>query len=245
MKTLPLAGLAGAVLFSVSQFAAAQDDPITVIVTASRSAETVDETLVPVTVITREQIERSGATTLPEVLSTVPGVVIVRNGGAGQQASVLLRGTESRHVLVLIDGVRVGSATLGATPFQHIPLDQVDRVEVVRGPRSSLYGSDAIGGVIQIFTRRGKGAPQSSLTVRTGTHETGEVSAGISGGSDAAWYLMHATAFTTEGFDVCRSESTGVGGCYADQPDDDGYDNTSLSFRSGGRIGERFEVEAA
>ena len=235
MKTFPLAGLAGAVLFSVSLFAAAQDDPITVVVTASRSAETVDETLVPVTVITRGQIERGGATTLPEVLSTVPGVVITRNGGVGQQASLFLRGTESDHVLVLIDGVKAGSATLGTTPFQHIPLDQVDRIEVVRGPRSSLYGSEAIGGVIQIFTRRGGEDPQPSLNIGAGSHETGSIGAGISGGGDTTWYSMHASAFTTRGFDVRRDT----------EPDDDGYENTALSMRLGGQISERLEVEAS
>ncbi len=235
MKTFLLAGMAGAMLLSVSLPTTAQDDPITVVVTASRSAETVDETLVPVTVITREQIERGGATTLPEVLSTVPGVVISRNGGAGQQASLFLRGTESDHVLVLIDGVKAGSATLGTTPFQHIPLDQVDRVEIVRGPRSSLYGSEAIGGVIQIFTRRGGDDPEHSLSVGAGSHETGKIGAGISGGGGTAWYSMHASAFTTAGFDVRRDT----------EPDDDGYENTALSLRSGGQISERLEVEAS
>ncbi len=235
MKTFPPAGIAGVLLYSVSLFAAAQDNPITVVVTASRTAETVDETLVPVTVITREAIERGGATTLSEVLSNVPGVVITRNGGAGQQASLFLRGTESDHVLVLIDGVKAGSATLGTTPFHHIPLDQVDRIEVVRGPRSSLYGSEAIGGVIQIFTRRGGDDLQPSLNIGAGSHGTGKVSAGISGGSDKAWYSMHASAFTTAGFDVRRDT----------EPDDDGHENTALSVRWGGQVGERLEVEAS
>ncbi len=235
MKTYPLAGIAGVLLYTVSLFAAAQDNPITVVVTASRTAETVDETLVPVTVITREAIERGGATTLSEVLSTVPGVVITRNGGAGQQASLFLRGTESDHVLVLIDGVKAGSATLGAMPFQHIPLDQVDRIEVVRGPRSSLYGSEAIGGVVQIFTRRGGDDPRPSLSIGEGSHETRKIDAGISGGSGTAWYSMHASAFTTAGFDVRRDA----------EPDDDGYENTALSLRSGGQVGERLEVEAS
>ena len=156
-------------------------------------------------------------------------------GGAGQQASLFLRGTESDHVLVLIDGVKAGSATLGAMPFQHIPLDQVDRIEVVRGPRSSLYGSEAIGGVIQIFTRRGGDDPQPSLSIGAGSHETGKIDAGISGGSGTAWYSMHASAFSTAGFDVRRDT----------EPDDDGYENTALSVRSGGQVSERLEVEAS
>lgn len=242
MKTPLLAGLAGAMLLSVPPVVVAQNVPFTVVVTASRSAETMDDTLVPVTVVTREQIDRSGAATLPEVLSTVPGVMVTRNGGEGQPVSLMLRGTESDHVLVLIDGVKAGSATLGTAPFQHIPLAQVERVEVVRGSRSSLYGSEAIGGVIQIFTRRGGVDPQQAIAAGAGSHDTGEVSGGISGGSDNAWYSLHASAFTTDGFDACRA---GNGGCWTDEPDEDGYDRTAFSLRAGSRVGERLVVDAA
>ena len=119
----------------------------TVIVTATRTAEMVDETLAPVTVITRKEIEDLQASSVADVLRTVPGVILTNNGGLGQATSLFLRGTNSGHVTVLVDGVRVGSATLGTTPFELIPLAQVEKIEIVRGPRSSLYGANAIGGV--------------------------------------------------------------------------------------------------
>ncbi|MDD9857207.1 MAG: TonB-dependent receptor plug domain-containing protein, partial [Gammaproteobacteria bacterium] len=101
-----------------------EDDILTILITASRFAETADETLAPVTVITREEIEEKQAATLEEVLRTVPGVVLNNNGGVGKNTSLFLRGTASNNVLVLIDGVKIGSATNGATPFQHLPIDQ-------------------------------------------------------------------------------------------------------------------------
>ena len=236
MKSTLLAGLSGPLLLSVPLIGTAQqDEPLAIVVTASRSAETLDDALVPVTVITREQIERSHATTLPELLSWVPGLVVTSNGGAGQNASVFLRGTESDHVLVLIDGIKVGSATLGTMSFQHIPLIQIEKIEVVRGARSSLYGSEALGGVIQIFTRRSAQAPQPSLDLSAGSHHTHAVSAGMADRGEAAWYSLVASTLSTEGFDVKRDE----------EPDEDGYDNMSLSLRAGADVTDQLSVDAA
>ncbi|MGA0382487.1 MAG: TonB-dependent receptor plug domain-containing protein, partial [Arenicellales bacterium] len=131
----------------VTVSAAAQTDPV--VVTATRTAQTVDSSLASVSVIDRKQIETLQPETVAELLGTVPGVMVSQTGGLGQPTAVFLRGSETDHVLVLIDGVKVGSATLGATAFQFIDPDQIERIEIVRGPRSSLYGSDAIGGVIQ------------------------------------------------------------------------------------------------
>ncbi|MCW9022280.1 MAG: TonB-dependent receptor plug domain-containing protein, partial [Sedimenticola sp.] len=127
----------------------------TVNVTASRMAQTIDETLAAVTVITREDIDKSQAKDITQLLDGTQGLTMSNNGGLGKVAGIRLRGTDSKQVLVLIDGVRIGSATLGTTAFQDLPLSQIERIEVVRGPRSQLYGADAIGGVIQIFTRKG------------------------------------------------------------------------------------------
>jgi vitamin B12 transporter len=169
--------------------------------------------------------------------------VVTSNGGRGQNTSLFLRGTESDHVLVLIDGVKAGSASLGTAPFQNIPIEQVEKVEVVRGPRSSLYGSEAIGGVIQIFTRRGGDGLKPSFYVGGGSHNTVDASAGVSGGSDQGWYSVHATSTSTDGYDVCRGDLNA--GCFADEPDDDGYDNTSLALRGGGTLGEQFKFDAS
>src|SRR5689334_20055131 len=125
-----------------------------IIVTATRVAQTVDATLAGVSIIEREQIDASGAPDLLELLRLQPGVELARTGGSGQQTSVFLRGSNPNHVLVLVDGVRVASANTGAFAWEQLPLDAVERVEIVRGPRASYWGSDAIGGVIQIFTRK-------------------------------------------------------------------------------------------
>ena len=109
-----------------------------VIVTASRIAETADETLAPVSVITREEIERRQIRSVPDALRRVPGLTLTNNGGVGKATSVFLRGAESDHVLVLINGVKVGSATLGTFNFESLSIDDVERIEVVRGPRSHL-----------------------------------------------------------------------------------------------------------
>ena len=127
-----------------------------VVVTATRTATTADAALAAVEVIDRAQIDASSARSLPELLRGRAGITLVNQGGLGKLSTLFLRGTESDHTLFLIDGVRVGSPASGLTMLQDLPLAQIERIEIVRGPRSSLYGADAIGGVIQIFTRRGE-----------------------------------------------------------------------------------------
>src|SRR5665213_2401655 len=120
----------------------------TVQVTASRVAETVDQTLADVSVITRQQIDASVARDVLDVLRLEAGVELYRTGGPGQQTSLFLRGTNPNQVLVLIDGVRAASTNTGQLALEQLPLDTVERIEIVRGPRASYWGSDAIGGVI-------------------------------------------------------------------------------------------------
>ena len=158
-----------------------------VIVTATRTPEPVDQALASVSVITRADIERLQPHSVAELLAGLPGVSIANDGGLGKATSVFLRGTEADEVLVLIDGIRVGSATTGTTAFEQLPVDQIERIEIVRGPRSSLYGSDAIGGFIQIFTRRDEGTLTPSLSLSGGTYATWQGQAGLSGGNEHAW----------------------------------------------------------
>lgn len=190
-----------------------------VVVTASRSAETVDQTLSAVTVIDRQTIEQSGARDLVELLSGSAGIDATANGGRGSQKSLFLRGTNSGHVLLLVDGIRLGSVSLGLTTWSLIPLADIDRIEVVRGPKSSLYGSDAIGGVIQIFTRQGSKRPSASARVGYGTDNTREVAAQFSNGTDSSRLHIAAASSTTDGFDSFKTS----------EPDPDGYKNRSLS----------------
>ena len=216
----------------------------TIIVTATRTARTADDSLASVSVITRQDIERSQAQSVQDLLRGVPGVSIANNGGAGKSTSLFLRGTESDHVLVLIDGVRAGSATSGQAAFQDIPIDQIERIEIVRGPRSSLYGSEAIGGVIQIFTRRGGGETAPRFSIGGGSHGTFTSSAGVSGGGADSWYNMALTHRQTGGINACRGKpSPGGAGCYVYEPDRDGYRNTAAVLRAGHRFGDGAEVD--
>jgi vitamin B12 transporter len=126
-----------------------------VFVTATRTSQPVSSLLSDVRMIDAEQIAAAGQSTLTELLQSQAGIEIVANGGPGQVSGVFLRGTNTNHVVVLVDGVRINSATSGTTAFENIPLNEIDRIEILRGPASSLYGADAIGGVIQIFTKQG------------------------------------------------------------------------------------------
>jgi len=240
-KTL-MAGVSGALACVFAMPALAADDPLTIVVTASRRAETVDESMAPVTIVDRKKIEQSGAVSVPEILATVPGVIISNNGGVGQQTSLFLRGTESDHTLVLIDGIKVGSATLGAFSYQNLSLDQVEKIEIVRGPRSSLYGSEAIGGVIQFFTRKGGNGTKPGLSVSAGSHNTTDLNVGLTGGTKRGWYAINASNYSTDGFNACRGSLEA--GCFTIEPDDDGYENTSVSLRGGTSLNDALSLEA-
>ncbi len=210
------------------------------VVTATRTAQTVDASLASVSVVTRDDIERLQATTLQDVLRRLPGVSVVNNGGRGKQTSIFMRGTESDHVLVLIDGVRVGSATSGTTAFQFLPVDSIERIEVVRGPRSALYGSEAIGGVMQIFTRQAENVFTPSFSTSAGSHDYRLVSGGFSGKSGDTWYALNGSHEETGGFNSCDSATSG---CFTKESDSDGYRNESGSFRLGHRFADAVDVE--
>ncbi|MFZ5609104.1 MAG: TonB-dependent vitamin B12 receptor [Pseudomonadota bacterium] len=221
------------------------DGPDEVIVTASRGAQTVDETLASVTVVTRDEIERQLAQSLEEALRAVPGLSLANSGGLGKTSSVFLRGTESDHVLVLLDGVKIGSATSGTTAFEQLPIELIERIEIVRGPRSSLYGSEAIGGVIQIFTRKGGGALKPFFSAGGGSYETFNAVAGLSGGGERGWFNLSASGIDSQGFNACRGRPFPDGaGCFTDEPDKDGYRRASATLRAGYRFDNGVEVDA-
>ena len=210
-----------------------------VVITASRTAETVDESLAAVTVITRRDIERGQYQSLAEALSSVPGLQFSRRGGLGKTTGINLRGTATTHTLVLIDGLRIGSATLGEAALQHIPLSQIERIEVVRGPRSTLYGSDAVGGVIHIFTRQAGDRQQGSVSVGGGSHGTHEVRTALSGPYGDSHYSVGLSHLGTRGFDAQVNDVPAP-----NQPDRDGYREAAASLRLGHRFSPGNEVEA-
>jgi vitamin B12 transporter len=216
-----------------------------VIVTATRTEQAADASLSSVSVITRQDIERLQPQSVQDLLVGLPGVAVANDGGLGKTTSVFLRGTDSDQVLVLLDGIKLGSATTGTAAFEQIPVDQIERIEIVRGPRSSLYGSEAVGGVIQIFTRRGAPdqAPTPSFSVGGGTYNTWQGEAGVTGGLHNAWYSAGASGLYTGGIDACR----GVGaptyaGCGVVEPDRDGYWTSAASLRGGYRFDDGAEL---
>lgn len=237
-KTLLAAALLGCTLAAHAADQSEAAHPGAVVVTATRTAITVDDALSSVSVITRADIERLQPLSLADLLTGLPGVSFANVGGYGQQTSLFLRGTNSAHSLVLIDGVRIGGISSGLAAFEQIPVEQIERIEVVRGPRSSLYGADAIGGVIQIFTRRGSqdGALRPSFSLTTGSQNLLRGQFGLSGGSEHAWYNLAVGAQHTRGINSCRvGAGTVFAGCYTDEPDNDPYRNENLVANGGYR----------
>ncbi len=243
----PLAlAIAGALPFCAHAQSDA-DDLDAVVVTATRTAITTDAALAPVDVIDRDAIARSQAGSLGELLRGRAGINLSNQGGIGKLSTLFVRGAESDHVLVLVDGVRIGSATSGLASFQDLPVALIDRIEIVRGPRSSLYGSDAIGGVIQIFTRRDRGeAANFRFHVGAGSQGRREGGVGVGGSAGRGWFGVDAAFQSTDGIDACRGAGFPVfAGCFVDgQTDRDGYKNHSFSARGGVDIGESVTLEA-
>ncbi|HLJ37681.1 MAG TPA: TonB-dependent receptor [Steroidobacteraceae bacterium] len=215
-----------------------------VIVTASRVPEPQSESLFSTSVLTRADIEASQAQSVQELLSVLAGINIDNAGGLGQASSVFIRGADSDHTLLLIDGVRVGSATLGSAPFQIIPLEQIDHIEVVRGPRSTLYGSDAVGGVIQIFTRQA-GEPGTTFggSAMDGSYDTHEFTGFLASRSRQAWASVAADVQTTAGFTACQASA--FAGCFNPNPADvsDGFQNRSGSFSAGAHLSDTLTAQ--
>jgi vitamin B12 transporter len=206
-----------------------------VVVTATRTEQAAKESLAPVTVFTAEDIERIQPKDLPDLLSRTPGVELRRNGGPGSTASLFVRGTNSSQLLVLINGVATGSATLGTTALEYLDPTQIERVELVRGPRSSLYGASAVGGVLQIFTKQGaEKTAEPSVLIGYGKNDTKRTSATVSGSKDTWMYSLGATHYETDGIDHLIEDS-------GFNADDDAYRNTTTSASVGQKLENEFE----
>ena len=209
------------------------------VVTATRTESRADAVLSDVTVITREEIEQGTGRTVAELIARVAGVQMTGNGGLGKNSSIFIRGTSSTHVLLLVDGVRVGSATAGQANFDNIPLESIERIEVLKGPASALYGSDAVGGVIQIFTKQGREGffPYASATV--GSAGRNEISTGLGGGSKEVSFNLGVNSLRERGFSATNSA---VGSGY--NRDRDGFTQDSLTASTNWRFAPGWKLGA-
>jgi len=209
------------------------------VVTATRLATPRGELASSVTVITAEDIQRRQFRSVPQALRSVPGLHVVQTGGPGQQTSVFMRGANSNHTLVLIDGVEVSdpSSPAGAVDFSNLWLDNIERIEIVRGPQSTLYGSDAIGGVIQITTRRGEGKLHGAGKLEGGSDNTVNQQASAAGSTGRVNYSFGVTHTDTDGDSVTPARlRNGV------SAEDDNYENWTTSARLGMAVSDTLEV---
>ena len=213
----------------------------TVLVTATRSPQPLADVISDSVTIGAEQIAESGAGSVIDLLQRQRGIEVARNGGAGTSSTVFIRGANGNQNIVLVDGVRIGSSTTGAANWSAIPLTAIDRIEIVYGPLSSLYGADAIGGVIQIFTKTGKGAPSVTAFAGYGSDSTREFDASVSGatgGSNSFSYSISAGTEKSDGFSATRPGSSSY------NADRDGYDKSNLAAQLRYQVANGYEVGA-
>ncbi|OOV87836.1 TonB-dependent receptor domain-containing protein [Oceanospirillum linum] len=228
MKKIILATAVSAALSPVA-FAA---DPMTIVITASRTEQAQTDTVSSVTVITKEDLKQQQPKSVTEALAATPGIQIRSNGGYGQESSLFLRGISQDRMLVLVDGVQIGSATLGEVSLHHLPVDQIERIEVVRGARSSLYGANAIGGVIQIFTKQQKQEhSHAEIALSGGSNNTQQGAISISHSDGQSQLRANISHFTTDGFDI-KPDQADLGA------DDDGYTNSSVKLDAEHKVGK-------
>lgn len=224
----------------VSSFSAFANNSDTLSVTANRFQEPNSSILAPITVVEREQIDRWQSNSVIDVLRRMPGIDVGQNGGIGQMSSIYVRGAESRHVLILVDGVRLNQANVsGSSDISQIPLSLVQRIEYIRGPRSSVYGSDAIGGVINILTERK--TEGGTLNATMGSHGYQEYDGSIKQKVGDRTTLTAAGSYLyTKGYDVEANGNTGG----HPQPDRDGFMNKSLWLGANHDINDNVSIYA-
>ena len=184
------------------------------------------------TVVTSQDLERQQIQTAHDALRSLPGVSVGQQGTPGNLTVVRIRGAESRHTLVVIDGVEVNSGTDGFFDFSNLSTADIERIEVLRGPQSGLYGNSAIGGVISITTKSGRGPLALSLKAEGGTQRTGSLTAQLSGGNQTAWGSIVVHGFNTAGFNTSALGS-----------EDDATRIGSFAARGGFALSPNFKIE--
>ena len=193
-----------------------------VVISASRTEATLADIGSAISILTSEELERRQIRLVSDALRAVPGVAVSRQGPIGTVTQVRIRGAEANHTVVLIDGVKINDPFTSEVDFAHLLAAQVDRIEILRGPQSVLYGSEAIGGVISIFTKRGAVGVQADASIEAGSFSSVDGSAAVRGGTSALNYALSASGLKTDGTNVSHFGS-----------EDDGYRNTTWYVRAG------------
>jgi vitamin B12 transporter len=251
LACLPLAlasTFGGTVLLQLPLAAHAQPELVAslgeTVVTANRTPQRLSDLVGDVSVVDRETIERSGATGVADVLARLPGIEISRSGSVANTTSLFIRGAETRFTAVYIDGVRVDSQSTGGAAWESIPLAQIDRIEVLRGPAAAVYGSDAVGGVIQLFTRRGEEGVAPYAGIGFGSHGLRRAEAGVSGKSGAFDYSLGVSHEESKGFNVLPMDKRTPSRDGFTSPDRDGYRTSAGNLRLGYELapGQRLEA---
>lgn len=206
------------------------------VVSATRTPQPAAQVLADVTVLDDEAVQRSGAVNITDLLMRQAGMELVRNGGPGTSSSIYIRGAETRFSAVYVNDVRVDSQSTGGAPWEAISLAQVERIEILRGPAAAVYGSDAVAGVILIYTRQGEGAPRANVAVGVGNQGTRRAEASISGQTGAVDYSLGASRAISSGYNA-RPD-------VAYNPDRDGYRNSAANARVGMQIDGVHRLEA-
>ena len=221
-------------LFTTSALAnnAVAEDIDTMVVTASRTQQDKFDVLAAVDIFDRDAIDTIQPVSVADLLNKVAGIKVISNGTKASNTSVFVRGSNSDHVLILVNGVRVGSATLGVKSLSSIAMSLVERVEIIRGPRAALWGSDAMGGVVQIFTRKFDNG-EGQLGIKYGTNNTVEAHAVIGLGNEQHQYTLSISGEDSDGYDVAVGDET----------DDDGYDNQSVTLNGTSKVNNVYSVE--
>ena len=242
MKEIILSSLLMTQFFTANVFADTELKTDDVFVTATRTPILKNNVIADVTTISSEDIERAGSSSLPELLQRQPGIEISNLGGAGKVSTLSIRGSSSTHSIVLIDGMRVGAATSGFSAIEHIPLSQIEKIEILRGPASSLYGQDAIGGVIQIFTKKGVDGFKPYVGIGYGSYNTSNFQSGIRGGNNQTTYAINFAAMNTDGFSafIPNPNKTIANAANLDR---DEYKNYSLSSFLNHKINQDYEID--
>ncbi len=240
MKKITLLSACLSQIFTIHAIADTTLKTSDVFVSATRTPTPIKNVIADVTLISEDEIKRAGSTSLQELLQKQPAIEIANLGGAGKVSTIGIRGTSSTHSVILVDGIRLSAATTGFTAIEHIPLSQIEKIEIVRGPASSLYGQDAIGGVIQIFTKKGLNGFKPYVGIGYGSYNTSNFQSGMRGGNDQTTYAINFSTINSDGFSAFVPNLANPANSI--NLDKDGYKNYSVSSSLNHKINQDYEL---